>query len=110
MNLYIPTTVSGSVTAGSYKDNAKTTIINAYGVDLSSTPKNSTVNIGGVQLTKTDGTSAITSSPATFVLVRAKDAAAAEALVKNMPQALMALLQIFPVYRQPTHQQTKHLS
>ena len=83
MNLYIPTTVSGSVTAGSYKDNAKTTIINAYGVDLSSTPKNSTVNIGGVQLTKTDGTSAITSSPATFVLVRAKDAAAAEALVKK---------------------------
>lgn len=83
MNLYIPTTVSGSVTAGAYKDNAKTTIINAYGVDLSSTPKNSTVNIGGVQLTKTDGTSAITSSPATFVLVRAKDATAAETLVKK---------------------------
>lgn len=83
MNLYIPTTVSGSITAGAYKNNAKTTIINAYGVDLSSTPKNSTVNIGGVQLTKTDGTSAITSSLATFVLVRAKDATAAETLVKK---------------------------
>ena len=83
MNLYIPTTVSSSVTAGEYKDNAKTTIINAYGVDLSSTQKNATVNVGGVQLTKTDGSSAITSSPATFVLVRAKDAAAAEALVKK---------------------------
>ncbi|EKF52121.1 SpaH/EbpB family LPXTG-anchored major pilin [Lactococcus garvieae] len=87
MNLYIPTTVSGTVTAGTYRDSAKTVITNAYGVDLSSTPKNSSVNIGGVQITKTNGTAAITASPSTFVLVRAKNEAAADALVKKYASA-----------------------
>ena len=87
MNLYIPTTVSGTVTAGTYRDSAKTVITNAYGVDLRSTPINSSNNIGGVQITKTNGTAAITASPSTFVLVRAKNEAAADALVKKYASA-----------------------
>lgn len=83
VNLYIPTKVTDNVAPGSYKDNAQTIITNAYGVDLSSTLENSTVNIGGVQITKTDGTAAITISATTFVLVRAKDEASADALVKK---------------------------
>lgn len=81
LNTYIPTTVPDG-TVGSFSDSATSTITNAYGVSLGVTdPAVTTVNVGGLDFTKTDGTNPITTADAQFVLVKADSMADAQALV-----------------------------
>lgn len=81
LNIVIPSTVKTNVVA-SAKDSATTSITNAYGADLSTTkPVQSTLNVGGVDMTKIDGSSNATLAGATFTVVRADSKADAQAFV-----------------------------
>lgn len=81
LNIVIPSTVKTNVVA-SAKDSATTSITNAYGADLSTTAAvQSTLNVGGVDMTKIDGTSKATLAGATFTVVRADSKADAQAFV-----------------------------
>jgi len=81
INVVIPTTVDNG-TVGVLKDSATSDITNAYGADLSTTtPAVSTLNVGGVDMTKVDP-SKNTLANATFTLVRADNLADAQAFVK----------------------------
>ncbi|MFC4652977.1 beta strand repeat-containing protein [Lactococcus nasutitermitis] len=82
INAQYSATVNGG-TVGQVQDSATTAITNAYGAVLSTTtPIVTTVNVGGLDFTKTDGTNPITASGATFTLVKAASQADAIALVE----------------------------
>lgn len=88
LNFVIPTTIT-TATPGTYQDSPSTLITNAYGADLSTkaTSDNvSTINVGGVDFTKTDGTNPITNvaKGAKFVLVKAKNLKAAQDFEKTL--------------------------
>lgn len=81
LNIIIPSTVKTAV-VGSAKDSATTAITNAYGADLSTTAAvQSTLNVGGVDMTKTDVSTSAALKGATFTVVRADNKADAQAFV-----------------------------
>ena len=70
LNIIIPSTVKSAI--GSATDSATTTITNAYGADLSTTTAvKSTLNVGGLEMTKTDASTNAALAGATFTVVRA---------------------------------------
>ena len=70
LNIIIPSTVKSAI--GSATDSATTTITNAYGADLSTTTAvKSTLNVGGLEMTKTDASTNVALAGATFTVVRA---------------------------------------
>jgi len=82
LNVQVPTTVDDTA-QGALKDSYTTTVTNAYGVDLSNgTAATSTLNVGGIGLTKED-TSGNQLTGAQFVLVKAANLADAQKLVKD---------------------------
>ncbi|WP_259752296.1 SpaH/EbpB family LPXTG-anchored major pilin [Lactococcus lactis] len=82
LNIVIPTTVKTAV-VGSATDSATTNIVNAYGADLStSAAVKSTLNVGGVEMTKTDASTNAALKGATFTVVRADNIADAQAFVE----------------------------
>lgn len=84
LNVQVETVVpDGAVGVGT--NTVTSTITNAYTTDLSSTQQTSTLNVGGLDITKTDGSAAITNAtiPAKFVLVKALNYADAVNLVKQ---------------------------
>ncbi|MDR9867436.1 hypothetical protein RI092_06345 [Lactococcus cremoris] len=81
LNIIIPSTVKTAV-VGSAKDSATTAITNAYGADLSTTAAvQSTLNVGGLDMTKTDASTSAALKGATFTVVRADNKADAQAFV-----------------------------
>ena len=81
LNIIIPSTVKTAV-VGSAKDSETTAITNAYGADLSMTAAvQSTLNVGGVDMTKTDASTSDALKGATFTVVRADNKADAQAFV-----------------------------
>lgn len=85
INVVIPSTVRDGV-YGSATDKPSTTITNAYGADLSTAADGktqSTLNVGALDFTKVDNADNTKKlDGATFVLVKAKDKAAAVAYVE----------------------------
>jgi hypothetical protein len=80
LNIQIPTNVDAGF-VGTATNSVVTTVVNAFGVDIShSTAQTAGVNVGGVEIEKVDAAQQALSG-ATFVLVRAKDEAAAKALI-----------------------------
>lgn len=81
LNIIIPSTVKTAV-VGSAKDSATTAITNAYGADLSMTAAvQSTLNVGGVDMTKTGASTSDALKGATFTVVRADNKADAQAFI-----------------------------
>ena len=84
LNIIIPSTVRTGV-VGSRKDSATTTITNAYGADLSTkTAVQSTLNVGGIKMTKTDASTKAKAvlAGATFTVVRADNKEDAQKFVE----------------------------
>ncbi|GAB2025889.1 SpaH/EbpB family LPXTG-anchored major pilin [Lactovum odontotermitis] len=80
INIQLPTTVASNF-VGTAVNSVVTSVVNAFGVDISnSATKTASVNVGGVEIEKVNGANKALKG-ATFVLVRAKDEAAAKALV-----------------------------
>ena len=81
LNIIIPSTVKSAI--GSATDSATTIITNAYGADLSTTTAvKSTLNVGGVAMTKEDVNSNAPLAGATFTVVRADNKEDAQAFVE----------------------------